>query len=117
MPNMRTFGQLRDLILFGWLGLVQPVSQSLNLLRCLKLVLRVLLLSPNQTIIPSQHSPEADCSAVGPEDCDILVLEYCCDKNSKIGNPKNFANARVCVIRYTEEDDMTSNDGLEKRFA
>ncbi len=42
-----------------------------------------------------------------------LLLEYRCSKDNRLGLPTK-GSAGCKVIRYTEEDDMTTRDGLDK---
>eukprot|EP00959_Pyramimonas_sp_CCMP1952_P326136 6826566-Pyramimonas_sp.AAC.2 len=41
-----------------------------------------------------------------------FVRTYCCGPQSRIGDPKNFVDNSCKVIRYTEKEDMRTNEGL-----
>ena len=70
--------------------------------------------SSDQIIDSSSASMSA---AVGKEETERLVMEYCCSPESKLGNPSNFADNNCKVIRYTEEDDMRTDAGKCKALS
>eukprot|EP00959_Pyramimonas_sp_CCMP1952_P180289 3770150-Pyramimonas_sp.AAC.1 len=41
-----------------------------------------------------------------------LLFEYCCGLQSRIGPPMNFVDDSCVVIRYTEKEDMRTDEGL-----
>ena len=45
-----------------------------------------------------------------------LLMEFCCSKGSKLGQATK-ASAGCKILRYTEEDDMTTPSGIKKAFS
>eukprot|EP00959_Pyramimonas_sp_CCMP1952_P323960 6780030-Pyramimonas_sp.AAC.1 len=52
-----------------------------------------------------------DCAPATQWTWDRLLLEYCCGPHRKIGNPKHFVDCSCKVIRYTETEDMRTDEG------
>ena len=55
-------------------------------------------------------------SAKKTAECNRLLMEFCCVRDSKLGQMSK-ASAGCKTIRYTEEEDMTSDNGLQKALA
>ena len=58
-----------------------------------------------------------DCAPAREWNGERLLLEYCCGPQSKIGNPRNFLDESCKVIRYTENEDMRTDQGRKLALA
>eukprot|EP00959_Pyramimonas_sp_CCMP1952_P090387 1892203-Pyramimonas_sp.AAC.1 len=43
-----------------------------------------------------------------------LMLQSCCGPNSNIGNSRNIVDTSCRVMRFTESEDMRTNEGNNK---
>eukprot|EP00959_Pyramimonas_sp_CCMP1952_P011239 235467-Pyramimonas_sp.AAC.1 len=53
-----------------------------------------------------------DCAPATQWTRERILLECCCGSQSRIGDPTNFVDNPCKVIRYTEKEDMRTNEGL-----